>query len=82
MKSAGGEDWDYIQGLNGERGVATFVLKIPTPQTIHCPQHYGYTSDYYMYLHVHYMYITCTYMYITCTFVAFFLRFFKKKLIP
>ena len=25
---------------NGERGVATFVLKISTPQTIHCPQHY------------------------------------------
>ena len=54
---------------NGERGVATFVLKISTPQTIHCPQHYGYTSDYYMYLHVHYMYFTCTYMYFTCTYM-------------
>ena len=55
---------------NGERGVATFVLKISTPQTIHCPQHYGCASDYYMYLHVltctlHV--ITCNYMYITCT---------------
>ncbi len=54
---------------NGERKVATFVLK-----TIHCPQHYGYTSDYYMYLHVLYMYLHVLYMYlhvhymyITCT---------------
>ncbi len=59
---------------NGECGVATFVLKISTPQTTHCPQHYGYTSDYYMYLHVLYMYLHVLYMYlhvhymyITCT---------------